>query len=271
VDIPHLIDPHSPFNPAGNRALLVIGEVNTGAPFHQHIDSGERAAVRRRCGAVRFRNCHVTGNEVLQFRGNIRRRQNEVDQPGGDRAAGHAVELGVILVLHDNQAPELLDSPGTAGAVTAGTGQDHPHRPFTGVFCKGAKKDVDRQVEPVLLLGKKQRSLIHGHVLFARYQIDRSGFNAYPVFRLNDPHRRMLRKQFSHKAFVIRRKVLDHHEREVIGGGHIAKKRLQRLQASGGRSHPDDAEIVGRCTQWALLRCRLITERTVSRTNGLLM
>lgn len=78
------------------------------------------------------------GAEVLgvleQCRGHGLREQDEVGAPGGQGAAGHAVELSGEIVLHENEPAGVVDGAYAAGAVRAGAGEDDADGTIAGIL-----------------------------------------------------------------------------------------------------------------------------------------
>ena len=81
--------------------------------------------------------------------GNLGDRQHQVHGAGHDRAARHAVILGLGRILGDDQPALLLDRLQPQAAVAAGSGQDHADRPLTQFFGQRAQKEIERQPRAV--------------------------------------------------------------------------------------------------------------------------
>ena len=83
--------------------------------------------------------------------GNLRYWEHEVDGAGRDRAARHAVILGLVRILRDDESALLLDRLQPQAAVAAGSRQDHADRAFAKFFRQRAQEEVERQARAMPL------------------------------------------------------------------------------------------------------------------------
>ena len=121
----HAVDADATLEPAQNRVLLVVREVDPAVLAHDQHDLGERVEILAE-GHFEFL---FTADEwvlqvVEQFLGHLRRRQHIVDKAGGNRTARHAVKLGAHIVLHHDHAAGFFDGACPERAVAARAGKD---------------------------------------------------------------------------------------------------------------------------------------------------
>ena len=93
LEIPVVSDHQSALDPAKDRRLFIIGIIRVRDVLQNREHLGEKIVIRQLELAGRVdQGCrdvgHLAGNRV--------RRLHDVDKPCGDRAAGHAVELGAL-------------------------------------------------------------------------------------------------------------------------------------------------------------------------------
>ncbi len=138
---------HAAFDAPVQRARLVRGEVVPGRR-PQQLDDGPED-VPGPCVVCDVGRCGGRGmGERGQRVRDLRRRENEVGDPRGDRAARHAVVLRFGRILHDHQAAALLDRRQAEAAVAAGAGQDDAHGPVRVVLRQGLEQEVEGQALP---------------------------------------------------------------------------------------------------------------------------
>ena len=107
-------------DPATDRGRLVLREINLIAAFQHSNDvvvfvGGKGEALLGGAGLGQRVEGEL-GDDFVHFD----RGQDEVVGAGSDRVAGHAVELGGLRVLYDDQTAGVLDVANAAGAVRAG-------------------------------------------------------------------------------------------------------------------------------------------------------
>src|SRR6202043_1536325 len=86
-----------------------------------------------------------------EYFGNLRYREHQVHGARQHRAPRHAVILGVLGILHDNEPALLLDRLQPQAAVAAGSREDHADRAFAELFRQRAQKEVVGQARTVTL------------------------------------------------------------------------------------------------------------------------
>ena len=106
--------------------------------------------------------------------GQLLHRGDDVGQPGVDRAARHAVELGRGRLLHQHHARLLLDGPQAQRAVGAHAREDDADAALLPVLGQGAEEEIDRQAQAAgrRRLEQVQHPVQDGHVLVRRDHID---------------------------------------------------------------------------------------------------
>ncbi len=89
---------------------------------------------------------------IDQRRRNLVGRQNQIDQPGGDRAARHAVERGVFRVLGDHPATSLADRCEAQASVSACPRHHDTDRPVAAGCGQRMQQEVEGQTSAVTLI-----------------------------------------------------------------------------------------------------------------------
>ena len=115
--------------------------------------------------------------------GDLRYRQHEIDGAGHDRAARHAVIVGLVRILHDDEPAFLLDRLQPEAAVAAGSRQDHADRAFAKLFRQRAQEKVERQARAVALarLREAQGAVADRKIGARRNDIDMLALERHPV------------------------------------------------------------------------------------------
>ena len=117
-----LVDRHAPLDPAVDRARLVLGKIMAGLGAQQDEDLFQRALGLEGRDRVGFgRPAEGVQGIGDQLGGHLGRGQLVVHQPGGEGAAGHAVELGRSGVLRHDHAALALDGAHSQRAIAAGS------------------------------------------------------------------------------------------------------------------------------------------------------
>ena len=80
----------------------------------------------------------------------------------GDRAARHRGILGLVRVLHQDDAAGFLDRLDADGAVGAGAGQDDGDEAVAMLLGQRAEEEVDRRAQPARLLEGPRRDRVVG-------------------------------------------------------------------------------------------------------------
>ncbi len=245
---------HAPFDPAHQRARLVEREIVRCLRAQQIDNLGQlvrRTIVRHRTLQlpVDDQPPAVCGEDF----GNLRHREHEVHGAGHDRAARHAVILGIVWILHDNQPALLLDRLQPQAAVAAGSRQDHADRAFAELFGQRVQEEVERQARAVTLarLREAQNTAVDREVGARRDQIDMLGLDRHPVRCLLNLQRRVAGEQIDHHAGMRRIEMLDQDEGHAGAGGEHGEKSAAGIEAAGRGAQPDDRVAVSRTLRGA--------------------
>ena len=83
--------------------------------------------------------------------GNLRYREHEVHGTRHDRAPRHAVILGFVRILRDDEPALFLDRLQSQAAVAAGSREDHADRAAAELLRQRAQEEVERQARAVTL------------------------------------------------------------------------------------------------------------------------
>ena len=241
IDQLDLVDRHPPVDAAMHGARLVLGEIMAGLGAQQDENFAQLVhglAGQRGGGPLGLaESMGGVGNELG---GHFRRRQLEIHQPGGDRAARHAVELGGLRALRHDHAALALDRPHAERAVTAVTGKHDADGPLVLVLRQRAEEEVDGQPLAARLgrWQQLQRAIEKRHVVVRRDDVGAVRLHDHPVLHLEHLHPRAAADQVGQDALVVRCQMLHQHEGHPrLGlGRHPREKRLERRQSSCRRA-----------------------------------
>ncbi len=245
-------------HPAGQSALegrpLVLREVDADGgtdhrqdPAHQHF-----AALRPRLRFDRRPRRQVRmAAQAHQLRRQLGDGQDAVDHAGVHRAARHLGEFGRCGVLDQRDAVLCLDGPKALRAVRSSPGQDHADGVAAARRGQRAKKQIDRQVRPLLVARaghQRQQPVLHRDVGVGRNDVDVVPLHGRSVRRLTDRHRRGLGQRLGQEAGVRRIEVLDQHERHAGVGRKILEELCERLQPPRRGAYSDDGKFLEAAT-----------------------
>ena len=117
-------DQHPPFDPPENRGTLIVGEVDAAGVFQDGIDMGKclllgKGSILVGKGAVTAQRAQQDrrGGEIQDFLSDLLRREDKIRQPRVDNAPRHAVKLGTVRILCDDQSPMFFHRLNAVGAV----------------------------------------------------------------------------------------------------------------------------------------------------------
>ena len=241
---------HPPLDAAFESAMLVMGEiVNRLRP--QEIDDLRQQSLhrilraqfprRRRQGRALF-----AADERL---GDLRRGEHEVHRARRDGALGHAVIVGFVELLRDDEAAFRLYRRQANAAVGAGSREDHADGARAIFARQRIQQEVEREARAVTLLRSRnpQRPFVDGKIDARRNDIDVLAFDRHSVGRLRDRHRGVARQQTHHHAVVAGVEVLDEYEGHAIARRQRVQQLLAGLEAAGRSANRDDREIRRGC------------------------
>ena len=245
AELADLMQAHPPLDAAVKGVALVKREVVAGLAAQQEEDFFELAGRGRirldRRGAGEQRGVPQI---LQQARGQLLRRGHDVRQPGINGAAGHAVELRRVGLLHQHHAGLLLDGLEAQRAVAAHAGKDHAHAALPLIFSERPQKEINGQPQAARRgrVQQMQHAVQDGQVLVRRDDIDAVRADGHAVLHLEDFHLRHALEQFGHDALVRGIEVLDDDERHAARRRHIFQKMFKGLQSAGRRAEADDGE-----------------------------
>lgn len=204
-------DQHPPLDAPQNGGALIVCKVDAAGVFQDGVDMGQGlllgeqgVIVGNKAVAAQRAQKNRRIREVQDLLGDLLRREDEVGKTRVDDTAGHAVKLGALRGLGDDQAPVLLHHLNAVGAVGAGAGQDHGDGVLPLLRRQGGEKGVDGVVQRPRRLGQDQPAVLDGHVLLGRDQVDGVRLHGHAVFRLADGHLSVLAQNIGHQALVVR-------------------------------------------------------------------
>lgn len=239
---------HAPLDPPQDRGALVAGEVEPRALAHEpeHIREALRGPGRLRLaralalGRPPRDQVGVTA-EARELAGDLGRGAAEVDAARGDRARGHAPELGRAGLLGHGDPARGLDRAQTLGAVDAGAGEDDADGLVPAVVGQRAEERVEREVQPGPLPpgDERQGAVPDGQVGVGRDHVDAVRRQRHAVGRLDDAQGRDPLEDPREHARPRGVEVQDHDERQARVHGHLGQELPQGLEAAGRRAEGD--------------------------------
>ena len=173
---------------------------------------------------------------IAQERGrNSCQRKHEIGPPAHDGAARHAIERGLLGVLHDDEAAVLFHRLQAEAAVGAGARQHHADRACAAVLGHRAQEEVERHAGAVALhgLGQAQAAVVDRQRRARRDEINVLAFDPDAVDHLLDLHRGVAGQQIDHQAFVLGIEMLDQHERHAGAGRQRIEEFPEGFEPSG--------------------------------------
>ena len=177
--------------------------------------------------------------------------EHEVDGAGHDRAARHAVILGLARLLRDDEPALRLDRLQPETAVAAGSREDHADRAFAEFVRQRAQEKVERQARAVTLARLRQAKGAGAdrEIGAGRDEIDMLGLERHAVRRLLDRQRRMAGQQIDHHACMRRIEMLDQNKSHSGAGREDREQPAKSIKASRRGAEPDNRETVSRDQQ----------------------
>ena len=147
-------------DPSQHRRFLVLREVVTGAG----ADVGDNAAhiFFIRVAQLPERDVFLVARKLYNLRGYFAEGQDEVGEPGGDRAARHRSVFGLVRVLHEDDAACFLDSLETDCAVGASAGEDD-REAIAALLGERPEEKIDRRSLPSRTVEFVGRDLVIGN------------------------------------------------------------------------------------------------------------
>ena len=135
-----LVESHAALDAAADGGGFVEREVVAGLRAEEDEDFFERALRFGRGNVLEMGTIGEMRGVGDQLGRHFRRGHDVIGEPGGDGAARHAVELGRLRVLGDDQAVFALDGAHAEGAVGAGAGENNADGAFALVLARERKK-----------------------------------------------------------------------------------------------------------------------------------
>jgi hypothetical protein len=185
--------------------------------------------------------------EALELGGHGARREDEVDEVGGDGRLGHAGVLGRLRVLGDDQASRRFDLAEPGDPVVPGPGQDDRDPKPVRVGGHGAEHGVDAVGGAVRgRLGEANAPVHHLEALAGRRDVEAATLEGGAIPRGFDGRGRLPAEKLVERALHLRVEVLDHDRGEARLGREVSHEGLQRFQPAGGGSDAYDGHARGR-------------------------
>ena len=242
-----------------HRRALVVAEVVAGARAQRDEDvaqhlvglvPGRRQPRLRRQSLVRLgdrRQVDVArgGAEVDQLARHLRHRQHEVDRRGGDRAARHAVEVGLVGHLREGQAALLLDVRNARRAVGARARQHDADGARAMRLRQRAEEQVDGHVAAAraIGIGDVQRVVVHRQQLARRDHIDVIALDSHRPADMPHRQRRHVLQQRRHIAAVLGRQMQHDDEGHAAVGRQVLEELQQGLEPAGRCADAHHGEV----------------------------
>ena len=259
---------HAPLDPAQQCARLVEREIVRGLRAQKIDDLGQpiRGMIvgRRALPALTVEDQLPTvfGEDF----GNLRYREHEVHGPRHDRAPRHAVILGLVRILRDDEPALFLDRLQSEAAVAAGSRENDADRAVAQLFRQRAQEEVERQARAVTLprFREAEGTALDREIGTRRNEIDMLALERHPVCCLLYLHRRMAGQQIDHHARMRRIEMLDQNEGHAGAGRERGEQPPEGIEAARRGAEPNDREAVSCGWREALSR-RMPARRRASR------
>ena len=171
-----------------------------------------------------------------QFRGDLRRGQDEIDAAGLLRHLWHAGEFGGGRFLRERDTACLFDRLQAERPVGTGAGKDHANCPAAAVLGQGSQEMIDGHVRPRRLIPRAQfqHSISNGQLGVGRYDIDVVPFYRQSIAGLPDRHPGSTSQDLAQAAFVCRIEVLDEYDGKARISRQTTQQKPKCLQSTGG-------------------------------------
>jgi len=182
-------------------------------------------------------------SETAEFKGDLRRRQHQVNVVGGNGAAGHPGIAGAFRGLHNGDSALRLNGLEAEGAVGVRPGKDHADRIVLIVTGKRAEKRIDDPVRHSVFIRQLfhvEHALPQDHTLVGLHHVELVGHGALPVDQRSDRHARMPLEDFREIAALVGGEVGDQHERHTGIGVKVSQDLAHRFKAAGGSAERHD-------------------------------
>ena len=172
-------------------------------------------------------------------------RQHEIGTAAHDGAAGHAVESGLLGVLHDDETALLLHRFQSETAVGAGPREDRTDGALTAFFGQRAQEEVEGHARTMALqgFGEAEGAALDCQIGARRNEIHVVALELHPVCRLQNFHRRVAGQQIDHHALVRWIEMLDQHKGHAAVGRQGVEELLEGVEAACRGPQCNDREI----------------------------
>lgn len=248
--IAHVVDLHAPADTAHDGGALVVAEITPGTAAHEAEHIAQRCLVGGRAGLLRPACRGGLGGQaqvtlhavVLQHMGrHLGHRQRPVHHAGGNRRAGHAVDLGFLRVLCNGQATAFLDALDAHRAVAIGPRQHDGGSVRAMGVRQGAKEDVDCNVA-VALFGQvtQLQVAVERAQRFPRWNdVHGVGLDLLGLLHLQHAHGGAALQHFGQHTVVLGREMHHDHKGQPRVGRHGREEPAQGIQPPSGATEPD--------------------------------
>src|SRR5215211_1009920 len=184
-------------------------------------------------------------DEVGERRSHLGHRQYVLRLDALDRSARHAIDDGLLRILHDGHATSCLDCQQPHAAVVEGPREDDADHPRTVDPGGGAKQRSDRW--PTMILARSTGELdpagADEQMAVRRGDIDASGFNCLAVPGVGGWQRTGPAQNLGEPADGVWRNVNDDHERRWEVRRKARHQGGKSLDAAGGCADHDDVTL----------------------------
>ena len=244
ADVADPVQRHPPEQPPLDGRQLVVPEVDA-ADRLEHVVDPLQVVGRHIVIVGEGRRRHVAAHaELRQLGADRRRRQHQIDHPGVDRGARHAVVLRRLRRLREREAAGALHVGQPDGAVAGGARQDHGDAPLLHRLGKGHEEGVDRRMAGPIRRPRREMQLgaAHRHLHVRRDHVDVPGLDPHAFLGLHHGQRGLDGEQRHQRALVVGREVLDEDDGDVLRLAAGAQDLGERLEAAGRGADADDRE-----------------------------
>jgi len=172
-------------------------------------------------------------------------RQYQIDEPGGDGALGHAVELGVGRFLGDGQPAMFLDHRHTDAAVGARAREDDADGLLAVGLGQGVEEVIDRRPMTALTLdvADPQMAVDGRQIAAGRDDVDVVRLDEQVPGDLLHRHADEGLQQVREHARLLRHQVDHHHVSQTAVPRGAGEELLQRIKTAGRGADADDRRL----------------------------
>jgi hypothetical protein len=175
----------------------------------------------------------------------FRDREHEVDRAGRHRAARHAVIIGLVRVLRDDEPAFFLHGFQPEAAVGPRSREDHADGARADIGRERMQQKVEGQPRAMARLGPRemQGAVLDGEIGAGRNDVEMLRLDRHSLRCLPHAHRRVAGQQIHHHALMGGIEMLNEDEGHAAVGRQGAYELPAGIEAAGRSAYADDGEV----------------------------